>query len=53
VVVGKQVKAFESETPMGRMAPVEELAGLRCSWTAAPSLCTGVDLIVDGGLVCC
>ena len=51
--VAEQVKKFESETPMGRMANVEELVGPALFLASrASSFCTGVDLIVDGGFVC-
>ena len=46
-------KVFERDTPMGRMATVEEMVGpavFLCS--RAASFVTGVDLIVDGGFVC-
>ncbi len=48
-----QTKEFERQTPMGRMARVDEMAGpaiFLCS--DAASFCTGVDLLVDGGFVC-
>jgi NAD(P)-dependent dehydrogenase (short-subunit alcohol dehydrogenase family) len=51
--VAEQVKKFESETPMGRMATVDELVGPALFLASrASSFCTGVDLIVDGGFVC-
>jgi NAD(P)-dependent dehydrogenase (short-subunit alcohol dehydrogenase family) len=46
-------KVFERDTPMGRMATVEEMVGpvvFLCS--RASSFVAGVDLIVDGGFVC-
>jgi len=46
-------KVFERDTPMGRMATVEEMVGpavFLCS--RAASFVTGLDLIVDGGFVC-
>ena len=51
--VAEQVKQFEADTPLGRMAGVDEMVGpvvFLCS--KAASFCTGVDLLVDGGFVC-
>ena len=51
--VADQVKQFEADTPLGRMAGVDEMVGpvvFLCS--KAASFCTGVDLLVDGGFVC-
>jgi NAD(P)-dependent dehydrogenase (short-subunit alcohol dehydrogenase family) len=46
-------KQFERDTPLGRMASVDELVGPAVFLSsAAASFCTGVDLIVDGGFVC-
>ena len=51
--VAEQRKRFEAETPMGRMATVDELVGPAVFLASeASSFCTGVDLIVDGGFVC-
>lgn len=51
--VAEQRKIFERDTPMGRMATVDELVGPAVFLaSAAASFCTGVDLIVDGGFVC-
>ena len=51
--VAEQVKKFESETPMARMATVDELVGPAVFLASkAASFCTGLDLIVDGGFVC-
>jgi NAD(P)-dependent dehydrogenase (short-subunit alcohol dehydrogenase family) len=51
--VADQVKIFERDTPMGRMATVDELVGPAVFLSSkAASFCTGVDLIVDGGFVC-
>ena len=51
--VAEQVKQFESETPMGRMASCDEMAGPAIFLaSAAASYCTGVDLLVDGGFTC-
>ncbi len=48
-----QTKQFEEQTPMGRMATVDELVGPAIFLSSqAASFCTGVDLIVDGGFVC-
>ena len=51
--VAEQVKLFEADTPMGRMAALEEMVGPAVFLLSeAASFCTGVDLIVDGGFVC-
>jgi NAD(P)-dependent dehydrogenase (short-subunit alcohol dehydrogenase family) len=51
--VAEQRKRFEAETPMGRMATVDELVGPTVFLASqASSFCTGIDLIVDGGFVC-
>jgi len=51
--VAEQVKVFERDTPLGRMASVDELVGPAVFLASrAASFCTGVDLIVDGGFVC-
>jgi NAD(P)-dependent dehydrogenase (short-subunit alcohol dehydrogenase family) len=51
--VAEQVKQFEADTPLGRMATVDELVGPAIFLSSqAASFCTGVDLIVDGGFVC-
>jgi NAD(P)-dependent dehydrogenase (short-subunit alcohol dehydrogenase family) len=51
--VAEQVKVFERDTPLGRMATVDELVGPAVFLVSrAASFCTGVDLIVDGGFVC-
>lgn len=51
--VAEQVKVFERDTPLGRMATVDELVGPAIFLSSrAGSFCTGVDLIVDGGFVC-
>jgi NAD(P)-dependent dehydrogenase (short-subunit alcohol dehydrogenase family) len=51
--VAEQVKQFEADTPMGRMATVDELVGPAVFLSSpAASFCTGVDLVVDGGFVC-
>jgi NAD(P)-dependent dehydrogenase (short-subunit alcohol dehydrogenase family) len=51
--VAEQVKRFETDTPIGRMADVEEMVGPAVFLLSdAASFCTGVDLIVDGGFTC-
>lgn len=51
--VAEQVKRFEAETPMGRMALVDEMVGPAVFLaSAAASFVTGVDLLVDGGFEC-
>jgi NAD(P)-dependent dehydrogenase (short-subunit alcohol dehydrogenase family) len=51
--VADQRKQFEADTPLGRMASVDELVGPAVFLLSrAASFCTGVDLIVDGGFVC-
>ena len=51
--VAEQVKQFESETPMGRMATVDEMVGPAVFLlSGASSFVTGVDLLVDGGFCC-
>ena len=51
--VAEQVKVFERDTPLGRMATVDELVGPAVFLASrAASFCTGVDLLVDGGFVC-
>jgi NAD(P)-dependent dehydrogenase (short-subunit alcohol dehydrogenase family) len=48
-----QTRAFEGQTPMGRMARVEEMVGPAVFLLSdASSFCTGVDLLVDGGFCC-
>lgn len=48
-----QTRLFEEQTPMGRMASVDELVGPAIFLSAAAaSFCTGVDLLVDGGFCC-
>ena len=44
---------FEADTPLGRMATVDELVGPTVFLLSdAASFCTGVDLLVDGGFTC-
>ncbi|HUN92591.1 MAG TPA: SDR family oxidoreductase [Burkholderiaceae bacterium] len=46
-------KAFERDTPLGRMATVDEMVGPAVFLASrAASFCTGIDLVVDGGFVC-
>ncbi|MFV0386536.1 SDR family oxidoreductase [Paracoccus sp. (in: a-proteobacteria)] len=48
-----QTKEFESQTPMQRMASVDEMVGPAVFLLSdAASYCTGVDLLVDGGFCC-
>ncbi len=48
-----QTKLFEEQTPMARMADVDEMVGPAIFLASeASSYCTGIDLIVDGGFVC-
>lgn len=48
-----QTREFEDQTPMKRMARVEEMIG-PAVFLASPaaSFCTGVNLLVDGGFCC-
>ena len=51
--VAEQVTKFEADTPLGRMATVDELVGPAIFLLSdAASFCTGVDLLVDGGFTC-
>ena len=51
--VAEARKQFEADTPMGRMAEVDELVGPAIFLLSnASSFVTGIDLIVDGGFVC-
>jgi NAD(P)-dependent dehydrogenase (short-subunit alcohol dehydrogenase family) len=48
-----QTKAFEEQTPMQRMAHVDEMVGPAVFLLSdAASYVTGVDLLVDGGFCC-
>ena len=48
-----QTKLFEEQTPMGRMANVDEMVGPAVFLLSdAASFVTGVDLLVDGGFCC-
>ena len=51
--VASQARQFEADTPLGRMANVDELVGPTIFLLSdAASYCTGVDLLVDGGFTC-
>ncbi|WP_043804455.1 SDR family oxidoreductase [Deinococcus gobiensis] len=51
--VAEQRKVFETETPLGRMATVDEMVGPAVFLASqASSFCTGIDLLVDGGFTC-
>lgn len=51
--VAEQRKVFERDTPLGRMATVDEMVGPAVFLSgSAASFVTGIDLIVDGGFVC-
>jgi NAD(P)-dependent dehydrogenase (short-subunit alcohol dehydrogenase family) len=51
--VADQVKIFERDTPMGRLAAPEELIGPAVFLSSrASSFVTGIDLVVDGGFMC-
>lgn len=48
-----QTREFERQTPMGRMATVDEMVGPAIFLASdASSFCTGIDLLVDGGFCC-
>lgn len=48
-----QTKEFENQTPMQRMATVDEMVGPAVFLASdASSYCTGIDLLVDGGFCC-
>ena len=51
--VANQIEAFKHDTPMGRLAMPEEMIGPTIFLSSrAASFVTGIDLVVDGGLVC-
>jgi NAD(P)-dependent dehydrogenase (short-subunit alcohol dehydrogenase family) len=51
--VAEQVRQFEADTPLARMATVDEMVGPAVFLLSdAASFCTGIDLLVDGGFTC-
>ena len=51
--IADQVRRFEADTPLGRMAGVQEIVGPAVFLLSpAASFCTGIDLVVDGGFTC-
>ena len=51
--VADQLKIFERDTPMQRIATADEMVGPAVFLaSAASSFVTGIDLVVDGGFVC-
>jgi NAD(P)-dependent dehydrogenase (short-subunit alcohol dehydrogenase family) len=49
----EELRRFAADTPMGRMATVDDLVGPTVFLLSdAARFCTGVDLLVDGGFVC-
>ncbi|NJM40558.1 MAG: SDR family oxidoreductase [Anaerolineae bacterium] len=51
--IAEDRKRFIDETPMARMATVDDMVGPAIFLASqAASYCTGVDLLVDGGFVC-
>jgi NAD(P)-dependent dehydrogenase (short-subunit alcohol dehydrogenase family) len=51
--VAEQLKAFAADTPLGRIATVDEMIGPAIFLASqASAFCTGVNLLVDGGFVC-
>jgi NAD(P)-dependent dehydrogenase (short-subunit alcohol dehydrogenase family) len=51
--VAEQLKAFAADTPLGRIATVDEMVGPAVFLASqASAFCTGVNLLVDGGFVC-
>ena len=51
--VAEQLKAFAADTPLGRIATVDEMIGPAVFLASqASAFCTGVNLVVDGGFVC-
>ncbi|MCD8350571.1 MAG: SDR family oxidoreductase [Planctomycetaceae bacterium] len=48
-----QMEKFAAETPLGRIAEVDEMVGPAIFLLSkAASFCTGHDLVIDGGAVC-
>lgn len=51
--VAEQLKLFAADTPLGRIAAVDEMVGPAIFLASqAASFCSGVNLLVDGGFVC-
>jgi NAD(P)-dependent dehydrogenase (short-subunit alcohol dehydrogenase family) len=51
--VAEQLKAFAADTPVARIATVDEMVGPAIFLASqASAFCTGVNLLVDGGFVC-
>jgi NAD(P)-dependent dehydrogenase (short-subunit alcohol dehydrogenase family) len=51
--VAEQLKAFAADTPLGRIATVDEMIGPAVFLASqASAFCTGVNLLVDGGFIC-
>jgi NAD(P)-dependent dehydrogenase (short-subunit alcohol dehydrogenase family) len=51
--VAEQLKVFAADTPLGRIATVDEMIGPAIFLASqASAFCTGVNLLVDGGFVC-
>lgn len=51
--VAEQLKGFAADTPMGRIASVDDMVGPAVFLAStASAFCTGVNLLVDGGFVC-
>ena len=51
--VAEQLKAFAADTPLGRIASVDEMVGPAIFLASqASAFCTGVNLLVDGGFIC-
>lgn len=51
--VAERLDTYASDTPMQRVASVDDMVGPAVFLASrASSFCTGVDLLVDGGFVC-